>query len=322
MKKIVVIGGGHGSSVVLSSLKGQGYELTSAVSMVDDGGSTGKLRRELNVLPPGDVRQCILALSEDQDLIDLMSHRFAKGSLAGHSVGNLLLSGGEELTGSLEQSINMMSKMMNIDGKVLPVTTDSSSLVLSQDSGEVQGEYNIGETKLDSTSPNLKLSPEANITDSARTAILEADLVIIAPGNFYCSIIPPMLVDGMAEALQKTTAKVVSICNLVNMQRHTNNFEVVNYVKEIERFAGPGVIDSVVYNTKEIDPEFLRKGEAMVIAGQEKLNGENYKAIGVEIAHSEKVEFDPNDKIASVRSLVEHDKNKLAEIISELANGS
>lgn len=320
-RRVVILGGGHGGSVVLASLKDYDINLTAIVSMADNGGSTGRLRQQLGVSPPGDIRQYIVAGSNSPELKDFFSYRFENGDLKGHSFGNIFLSAGEAMTGSLEQSINIARKALDCKPKILPVTEDKIELILTQSSGEVvKGEDAILQTRLDSRHPNLHLEPKGKLTDSAREEIEKADLVVIAPGNFYCSIIPTLIVDGMAEALAASQAKILFICNLINLPHHTQGFSITDYVNEISRFADGVQVDYVLCNDGKVSAEFMRDGEEPVVINRPELDAKSYKIIELDITGTDKITADKNDVIAHTRSLLAHDKQKLGTQIMELAN--
>lgn len=314
-KNIAVIGGGHGTSVVLKSLSGSGAHLSGILSMADDGGSTGRLREDLGVSAVGDIRQCLVALSSRPEIADLFSYRFESGSLKGHSLGNLFLGAGEKRTGSLARSIELAREALGVNSEILPSTDDNCHLFLDLGNKRVKGVYAIANTDFAGSKPELSLEPAAKINEQAKKALEKADLIIIAPGNFYCSIIPALLVDGMAEIINNTKAKTILISNLVNRAGHTDDFKVTDYIKEIIRLSGVRP-DGVIYNTADISEDCLRPGEAAVGVGAETDN----KFLGRDIADSQKVQANDKDKIAAVRSLVRHDPAKLENAIKEIAS--
>ncbi|MBW3569068.1 YvcK family protein [Candidatus Parcubacteria bacterium] len=316
-KKIVVIGGGHGSSVVLSGLKDKDLELTAVISMADNGGSTGRLRRELGVSALGDIRNCLAALCDSAELSSLFSYRFSKGELEGHSLGNLFLAAGELSSGNLQTSIDNAREALSIRAKIFPVTLDKPQLKYTAEEREVVGMHQIAGITINSK-PKLTLEPEAKLTEQARKSISEADLIIIAPGNFYCSIAQTLIVGGMAEALESTSAKVAMVANLINIKNHTKNFNVVDYILEVNRLLGREVLDYMVYNTKLLDQSVLRPNEELVRLDFDKANAKSVIFKGGDLADENLTQPDPNDKIAHIRSKVRHDNKKLAEIILAL----
>lgn len=245
-KKIVVIGGGTGTYTVLTGLKKYPIDLSAIVSMCDSGGSTGKLRKELNILPPGDVRRAILALSDlpfaSKTLEEVFDFRFTSGkSLAGHSVGNILLAALVQITGSMDRAIEETARIFNLFGSVYPVTLDKSNLVAIL----TDGTRIYGESKIDMRSFKLKypikkvyLTPEANIFEKAAKAIEEADLIVLCPGDLYTSIVPTLLVRGMNKALNDSNAKLVYVVNLLTKRGETDGFSANDFLTVIKDYLG------------------------------------------------------------------------------------
>ncbi len=310
--KIVVIGGGTGSFTLLSGLKKFVHDLTALVNMADDGGSTGILRDELGVLPPGDVRQCLVALSDSPKVRELFNYRFEEGSLKGHSFGNLFLSAVEKMTSSFEDAVELAGEVLHIQGKVIPITTTSAELVLEQPGREaVRGEFKIGHLHFEGLQrPVIRLEPEAALTEAGKEAIARADMIVIAPGNLYGSLAPALVVRGMKEALEKTAAKIVYVCNLVTKPNQTDGFKVHDYAEEIERFIGAPVLDYVIYNTDEpaktLLDKYMHDGEKIVEFELEAFDSKHYRAIGLPLIAQDPVEQKTGDAIAHARSLVRH----------------
>ena len=203
-KKIVVIGGGTGNFVVLQGLKKYPVDLTAIVSMADDGGSTGILRDELGVLPPGDVRQCLVALSDSSRLMrSLMNYRFENGGLGGHSFGNLLLSALEKVTGSFEKAVEEAGKILYIKGKVIPITTHQVRLKMVLNNRKIlEGEKEIYlSQEIDQGYKTIYLDPYPKVNPRVLEEIRNADLIVIGPGGLYTSLIPNLLVEGVCEAI-------------------------------------------------------------------------------------------------------------------------
>lgn len=321
-KKIVLIGGGTGSFTLLSQLKEYTKEIIALVNMADDGGSTGSLRDELGVLPPGDVRQCLVALGESSKTRDLFSYRFSEGSFKGHSFGNLFISAMEKMTDSFSEAVELASDILRITGKVLPITTQKAQLVMTDSDGKVtKKQFTIGNMDFNGKHhPKISLSPKCNILPEAKQAILDADLVVIAPGNLYGSLAPALVVDGVGSALEKTKAKVVYVCNLVTKPKQTDNFKVHDYVAEVERFIGRPVIDLVVYNTlkpgKEVLKKYARDDEFIVEVDKAKLEQAHYKSIGMNLISKTPATFDISDAIASQRSYIRHDGDAVARLLT------
>ncbi len=259
MKRIVVIGGGTGNFAVLRGLKKYSVELTAIVSMADDGGSTGILRDELGVLPPGDVRQCLVALSNSSRLMrSLMNYRFEQGGLEGHSFGNLLLSALEKVTGSFEKAVEEAGRILFIEGKVIPVTTHQVRLkMILNDRRVLESEREIYlSQEIDRGYKSIYLEPIPEVNPHVLDAIRQADLIVLGPGGFHTSIIPNLLVEGVSEALHQAKAKKIFVVNLMNRKGQTTGFKTSQYLKEIVQYLGGDLFDYILMN-KEHPPEEL-----------------------------------------------------------------
>lgn len=322
--KIAVIGGGTGSFMLLSALKNHTSRIAALVNMADDGGSTGQLRDELGVLPPGDVRQCLVALSESPKVRDLFNYRFEDGSVKGHAFGNLFLTALEKMTGNFGEAVELAGEVLNITGTVEPMTLTDVTLVLDQPgSGEVRGEFEIAHIDFSSDRPKLRLDPVAEPSARALEAIKTANIVVIAPGNLYGSLAPALLVDGIGDALADTKAKTVYVCNLVTKPGQTDNFAVHDFADEIERLAGGPFLDAVIYNTErpsdELMKRYAKEGETPVGIDEAKLENAHYVAFGRPLLSGE-VWSDGSaaDPIAAVRTLIRHDSESVARALMEL----
>lgn len=317
--KIVVIGGGTGSFTLLSELKNYTQNITALVNMADDGGSTGMLRDELGVLPPGDVRQCLVALSSSKKARDLFNYRLDEGSMKGHAFGNLFMAALEKMTGSFAEAVETASEVLNVKGKVYPITLDNVQLVMELNNGKkIEGEFEIAHTSFGKQShPKISLNPTAHINPKAKEAIEDADLVVIAPGNIYGSLAPALVVEGMKEALSETDAKIVYVCNLVTKPGQTDGFTVSDYASEIERFAGIK-LDYVLYNNhrpnKELIEKYAHDGEYLVEWDEIDLEMKHYRAAGKKfIANGTWTNANQSsDPLAAQRSLIRHDADKVA----------
>ncbi len=325
LKKIVVIGGGTGTFTVLSGLKYYPVDLTAVVTMADDGGSTGRLRDEFGVLPPGDLRQCLVALSEaDQVMRKLFNYRFDKGELAGHSFGNLFISTLERVTGSLDLALDVAGRILHIRGRVIPVTLSKVGLIAELKNGKVlHGESALSDYQLVSRFGIKKifLKPKAKANPKALRAIKEADIIIVGPGNLYASLIPNFLVSGIGRALITSRAKKIYVANLMNKNGHTDDFLVSDYVRALEGVIGKeGVFDAVVYNTKLPTQALLRKyadeGEP-VVCGPECLKGE-FELIGTNLLAGDLAKTTKKDMLR--RTLIRHDPDKLAKVLMSLVD--
>lgn len=326
MKKVVTIGGGTGSFMLLSGLKKYPIELSAIVSMADDGGSTGVLRDELGVLPPGDVRQCLVALSDSSQILRrLMSYRFENGGLAGHSFGNLFLSALEKITGNFSDGVREAAKILNVKGEVIPVTSTDTCLKVELHNGAVlSGEHEIN-TNQKVRKAGIKksfLAPRAKANPHAIKAILAADLIVIGPGNHYCSILPNLLVSGIPEAIRKSKAKVVYNCNLVNKRGHTDGFTLDDYAREINRFIGKNRVDFVTFNTSKPHSVLLKRyveenGELVSFAPGA-VPKRNYRVVRADLLSRKGVPRNTADKLPVVRSYIRHDTDKLSKVLMTL----
>jgi uncharacterized cofD-like protein len=322
--KIVLIGGGTGSFTLLSGLKHYVRNITALVNMADDGGSSGQLRDELGILPPGDVRQCLVALSDSPKARDLFNYRFSEGSLSGHTFGNLFLTALEQMTGSFAEGVELASQVLNISGKVEPITLDSVKLNLRTADGEVTtGQFAITKARFAQPRPELWLEPEASLNPAAKQAILEADLVVVSAGNLYGSLAPALITKGIKEALLESKAKKVYVCNLVTKPGQTDGFKVHDFAAEIERFIGAPVLDYVLYNTMAPSEELLNKyaheGEFGVEIDEQALNDAHYKAKGYKLLAGEPTyQPQPGDALASSRTFIRHDPEKTARQLMKI----
>jgi len=319
-KKVVVIGGGTGTFMVLTGLKKYPLELTAIVTMADDGGSTGRLRDEFGVLPPGDLRQCLVALS-DADLVmrDLFNHRYQSGGLSGHSFGNIFISTLEKVTGSLDHALDVAGKVLNIRGRVIPVTLSKVRLVTKLKNGKVlEGESAITNYQLVSRFgiEEMNLKPKAVANPKALRAIAEADLIVVGPGNLYASLVPNFLVRGVGAAFAKSKAKKIYIASLMNKHGHTDDFVISDYVNIFESHIGKkGVFDSVIYNTKMPAQKLLRTyaDEGSPVVCSDKCRKRDFALVGANLLADTLAKTSKKDIV--YRTLIRHDPDKLAKII-------
>jgi uncharacterized cofD-like protein len=323
--RIVVIGGGTGSFTLLQALKQITPSIAAVVNMSDDGGSTGVLRDELGVLPPGDARQCLVALSESPEIRDLFSFRFGDGRLSGQSLGNIILSGLELQHGSFEKAVEVASKILRIRGRVLPVALGKHHLVMQDGSITVDGQWNIAIHTIQQPNARVYLSPASVLNPKAATAIRRANLVVVAPGALYYSLLPVFSVNGIAEVLRESKAHVVAVINLVNKPTHTKGWHVADYVHKIEEYIGTGQIDTVLYNNELISNELLKKyaaeGEYPVAIEPERFRELSARLIPAQLVDDRPYAQDVADK-AIRRTLIRHDpwavKTQIENIIANL----
>ncbi len=317
---IVVLGGGTGSFSVLSSLRDYDVNLTAIVSMADDGSSTGLLRDELGVLPPGDVRQCLVALSSSPSMRDLFNYRFEEGSLSGHSFGNLFLAALEKTDGDFAHAVERASDILRIKGKVLPATLDNVRLAMRWDEEriELHGERVIDADHfaLDPRKATLELVPAAQANPRALKAIAAADLVVIAPGDLYTSLGPLLVIKGIGDALLRTNARVLYISNLVTKHGQTDGFSVEDHVRELERFTGTKCINTVLYNTEQPPEEIAERyteEQAFLVLRDESDLDSNVAYVGEDLLGAIASKHAGDHMIA--RSLIRHDYEKLGAAI-------
>ena len=319
VKKIVTIGGGTGNFVVLSGLKKFPFHLSAVVSMADNGGSTGVLRDDLGVLPPGDVRQCLVALSDSDRLMrNVMNYRFENGNLGGHSVGNILLSALEKVTGSFEKAVEEAGKILYIKGKVLPVTMNKVHLKMILKNRKIlENEEEIYLSKeIDQGFTNIYLDPFPEVNHHVISAIKNADAVVIGPGGLYTSLIPNLLVKGVSKALKETKAKKIFIVNLMNRIGQTTNFKVSDNLKQLLPFLGDDIFDYILINDQKPSKELLDvyAEEGDMISNDMKNDKRVIAAnlLGDLLSHHKK------DLLK--RNLIRHDSNKLAKEIAKIVN--
>ncbi len=320
--KIAVIGGGTGSFTMLSALKKYTSQIAAIVSMADDGGSTGVLRDEHGTLPPGDVRQCLVALSDSPKVRELFEYRFDAGTFGGHSFGNILLTALEKISGDFSQAVETASDILRIRGTVIPATLDDVRLKMEWEDKSLvlHGERVIDAEyfKHDPRRAKLSLSPSAHANPMAIAAIEQADIVVVAPGDLYTSLGPLLVIDGIGEALARSKAKKIYVANLVSKQGQTDGFTVSDHAAEIERFAGGPFLDYVLYNqeapTEEIARRYKEEGGYVTVADIENLSTKHYEAVGGNFLGTMAV-ANGADTLIGKRSLIRHDAQAVAKLI-------
>ncbi len=307
--KVVAIGGGTGLSMLLRGIKKYTSNITAVVTVGDDGGSSGRLRNEMGILPPGDIRNCIAALGDDEDLItELFQYRFKTGEgLEGHSFGNLFLTALCAITGNMVKAIKESANVLNIRGVVLPATLDDMKLGAEFEDGRVvHGESSIpeanGQIKQLFTEPaNCTALPEAI------NAIGEADLIILGPGSLYTSVIPNLLVNGIVEAILKAKAKKIYVCNIMTQPGETTDYTVASHVNALLKHAkGKKIIDAVLVNNRL--PDNISEGYAQSGSIPVRLDMENLAPIGIEIVSQKLIQ-------ENKEGLVRHSSNRVARAI-------
>ncbi len=319
--KISLIGGGTGNFTLLSSIKKYFNKPSVIVNMSDDGGSTGLLRDELGVLPPGDIRQCLVALSDNPEVRNLFNYRFNNGRFKGQSLGNIILSGLELQYDSFEKAIEIASTILNIKGRVIPITLDKHHLIMEDQGKVIKGEYRISIRAINSPNAKLKLEPNAKINKTAKRVLMESDIIVISPGNLYGSLLPIFIVNGFLKTISSSKAKVIYVANLVNKPGQTDQWHVVDYVNKIEQYIGKDRIDVVLYNNEPIPSSLLKKyaseGEYPVDVNPKRFDEIKAKCYGRPIVAKNIVKQDLNDKKIR-RTLIRHDSEKVSHFILEL----
>lgn len=304
--KVITIGGGTGLSVLLRGLKAHTENITSVVTVADDGGSSGRLRREMGVLPPGDFRNCLVALSDDETLLtELFQYRFTQGDgLAGHSFGNLFIVAMTDIAGSFEDALSESSRVLAVRGKIVPPTTTPLRLVAEMTDGTiVKGESSItargGDIKLVAIEP-----AEASIHPETLEAIEAADLIVMGPGSLYTSILPNLLVSGVTQAIRESAALKLYVCNVATQHGETAGYTILDHAEALCRHTFSGIADYVVANNNHLE------------LGSKYL-GDMVKDDGRILVNSKLVMGDLVDPDHPVR----HDSQKLAQVIMDVYDG-
>ena len=309
--KIVVIGGGTGLSTMLRGLKLYTNNITAIVTVGDDGGGSGKLRADLGMLPPGDIRNCILALADTEPIMeDLLQYRFTEGTLKGQSFGNLFLAAMDGISDNFEAAVQKMSSVLAVTGRVLPVTLDDMKLIAELENGNiVEGESIIPDEviKQKSKIKNLKIEPEkAKPLLDALMAISEADAIVMGPGSLYTSIIPNLLVEDIAECINKSDAIKIYISNVMTQPGETDDFTVSDHIKTLMKYSGKNSVEYVIANNgtipKDIEERYLSEGSKLV-----ELDYDNIKDLGVKVVET--------DLVKITKGYVKHDSEYLAQVL-------
>jgi uncharacterized cofD-like protein len=322
--KITVIGGGTGTVAVLAGLKKyEDIELSVIVCMTDDGGSNRIVRDEFGLLPLSDLRKSIVALSSTGNgvLRNMFTYRFDKGEgLAGHTLGNLIMMALSDITGSEKGAVEKASKLFNVVGKIIPVTYDDVRLVAEYDDGRtVKGEHSIDEPteNPDAKIIKLSLSEPAKANPDAVSAIVEADYLVVGPGDLYTSTLPNIIVDGISEAVLQTKAKYILVSNLMTRKGQTHWMKQNDFVNEVTKYINRKP-DFVILNSRKMNESILKKyadsGEYPIIDNL--TNGEGYKIIRDDVLNDEEMERDTGDIL--FRSLIRHSQEQLSKTIYKI----
>ncbi len=316
-KNIVAIGGGTGLSIILKSLKDLDANIFAVVSMADDGGSSGLLREDLNLLPPGDLRNCIVAMSgNDKQLENLFNYRFSNGVLRGHNLGNLIIAALEDMMGGMEKAVKEVEKIFNITGRVLPVTLDSIHIKAELENGrEVIGESAIALQSILESSPIKKVSliPSNPLVYKEAKSVIEcADIIIIAPGSLFTSIIPALLISGVKEAILKSKAKCYFISNLMTQPGETDNYSISKHIQKVIEHLDGNVVHSVIANNKKLSVNETNKYTTQ--RSSQILPHENDVAELTELG----IDLLENDIIEVNSGFIRHDNEKVREIFEDI----
>lgn len=326
IKKIVTITGGNGGFSLLRGLKKFNWDISAIVNMTDDGGSTGRLRKELGVLPPGDVRYCLSALSMlGEDWERLLNYRFEKGGLKGHTAGNILLAGLEKFHGDFLYAVREMEKILHVKGRVIPATLDSVKLCLVlKNKKTIRGEDKINKyEKIQKFGfRKLYICPDAKANPAAVTDILAADVILVGPGNLYCSILPSLIVPEIRKAILKTKALVILNCNLINRKGHTEGFDLDKYAEIVNNNLGKVRIDAVTINNGPISPSaksrFSIKHQDIVEYNPNARSARNYKIFQFPLLETEEPAYSKGDEISYLRSPIRHNGEKVGRAVIEI----
>lgn len=307
---VAVVGGGHGLSVLLRGIKSATSNVTAVVTVADDGGSSGRLREELGIIPPGDLRNCLVALADTEPLMEkLFQYRFrGESELAGHSFGNLFIAAMNEVTGDVEKALQESSKVLAVKGQVLPASKDHVRLdAVMEDGTVVEGESNIPEVH--KRIHRVRLFPEhVQPVQSALDALRSADAIILGPGSLYTSIMPNLLVDGVAETLRKSKAVKIYICNVMTQPGETDGYTASMHAKAIIDHGGRGVIDYMLVNSTTISSDmqeyYAEKGAYPVEVDEEAIN-----ALGIGFLKAD---------IINETDVIRHDPDKLCRNVMKM----
>ena len=308
--RIVVLGGGTGLSVLLRGLKEYTSNITAIVSVADDGGSSGRLRGQLGILPPGDLRNCLVALADTEPAMEsLFSYRFTAGEgLAGHSLGNLLIAAMVDLTGNFETAINEVGEVLAIRGKVIPATT--ANLVLGAELED--GSLLIGQSFVAATEKPIKkvfLSPsECEPLPEAIAAIREAEAIILGPGSLYTSVIPNLLIPGMTEEIKKARCLKIYVCNVMTEMRETKDFTAGDHLEALYQHSAPGLVDYMIVNNKKVPASYVTK-YALEGAKAVEIDREKIAQMDVQLIQA---------PLSLENDCIRHDSQELSSLIMKL----
>ena len=306
--KVVTIGGGTGLSVLLRGLKKYPLEITAVVTVADDGGSSGKIRSDMNIPSPGDIRNVIAALSDVEPYLEKMfQYRFDSGEVKGHPVGNLMIAAMTDIHGDFSTAVKVMSRILNVRGTVLPTTNDIATLNAVLSDGEIiRGESSI--TKAGGVIDYVYITPSrVKPNEDVLKAIEEADYIIMGPGSLYTSIIPNLVISNVSEKIRESKAKKIYVCNVMTQHGETDNYSVCDHIVAINKHVEENIFDLVIANSREFDDSILSKYHK---EKQEpvKIDHEKIEALGIKLIKNNDVGIVDNNTIR-------HNADKVSELI-------
>ena len=306
--KVVTIGGGTGLSVLLRGLKKYPLEITAVVTVADDGGSSGKIRSDMNIPSPGDIRNVIAALSDVEPYLEKMfQYRFDSGEVKGHPVGNLMIAAMTDIHGDFSTAVKVMSRILNVRGTVLPTTNDIATLNAVLSDGEIiRGESSI--TKAGGVIDHVYITPSrVKPNEDVLKAIEEADYIIMGPGSLYTSIIPNLVISKVSEKIRESNAKKIYVCNVMTQHGETDNYTVSDHIVAINKHVEENIFDLVIANSREFDDSILSKYHK---EKQEpvKIDQDKIEKLGIKLIKNNDVGIVDNNTIR-------HNAEKVSELI-------
>lgn len=315
--RIVVIGGGTGLSVILRGLKKITSNLSAVVTVMDDGGGSGMIRDELGMLPPGDIRNCITALADEEDILDrMLQYRFTEGRLKGQNMGNLIIASLADIYGDFEAAVNKLQHILRIKGRVIPVTSVNASLcAVLEDGTDVHGESLIPEMVREHDSPIKEVyldPPSVEALPSAVQAIRQADLVVMGPGSLYSSIIPNFLVRGIREAIRDASGLRILVCNVMTQPGETDNYSVADFTRAVVKYLGEDVLEYILLNSHHCTDEelapYLKAGTRQMLPGRE--DRKILREMGIIPIESNLIRIDGET--------IRHDADRISNVLASL----
>ena len=306
--KVVTIGGGTGLSVLLRGLKKYPLDITAVVTVADDGGSSGKIRSDMNIPSPGDIRNVIAALSDVEPYLEKMfQYRFDSGEIKGHPVGNLMIAAMTDIHGDFSTAVKVMSRILNVRGTVLPTTNDIATLNAVLSTGEIiRGESSI--TGAGGEIDHVYITPSrVKPNEDVLKAIEQADYIIMGPGSLYTSIIPNLVISQVSEKIRESKAKKIYVCNVMTQHGETDNYTVSDHIIAINKHVEENIFDLVIANSREFDDSILSKYHK---EKQEpvKIDQEKIKELGIKLIKNNDVGIVDNNTIR-------HNADKVSELI-------